>query len=169
MDTDGGAPGAERPRLAMGLLRGAITVQLVSALFQPLLAGLYLEGEFDALNVHAANASAVGVLGLVVIGAALAHRLRGGHRWPVWAAIALFLAEAGQISLGYQRLLYLHVPLAVGILISLALLTRWSWTAGAAAGRTTTTGPPPDTGPGRDHDPRHDHDPVPTATPETRP
>jgi len=70
-----------------------VTLFLLTVLAQPVLAGLYLSGEFDALAVHGAIAGVVILLAMVLVGAALLVWIIGrGRLWPLPVAVAAFLA-----------------------------------------------------------------------------
>lgn len=100
------------PRATVWLLRATATAQAGLALLQPVLAGWYLSGDYDALGVHETNAAFVGfgVLGTLV--GALLYRLPGrGRGWPVFVPAVLFVALVFQFGAGYGRDLALHIPL----------------------------------------------------------
>ncbi|MGF9760029.1 hypothetical protein AAII07_33025 [Microvirga sp. 0TCS3.31] len=110
---------------------------LASAVAQPVLAGAYLQGDYDAIGLHGTNGAAL--LSLMVLGsAALAVACAVTARsawWPVAVVVALFVAQGVQIGLGYSRALLVHVPLGVGIIIAVAGLTLWVWSPRLPAGR----------------------------------
>jgi hypothetical protein len=131
------APGARRPRLSLWLLRSLITVHLLAVLAQPVLAGLYLTGDVDAIGMHGFIGSLLALVGLVVIAAALAYVLGGrGRLWVLPVAVLLFLADGFQIGAGYTRQLELHIPLGVAITTASVLLVVWVWSPSAARPRT---------------------------------
>jgi hypothetical protein len=125
----------DRPRLSLLLLRILISAYLVAVLAQPVLAGLFLTGDVDAIAVHAAVGSALAAFGLVLIAATLAYVLRRGRLWVLPAAVVLFLAVGLQIGMGYARTLQIHVPLGVAIVTASILLAIWVWTPSAARPR----------------------------------
>jgi hypothetical protein len=113
-----------------------ITVNLLAVLAQPVLAGLYLTGDVDAIGVHGLIGSLLAVVALVVVAVALAYVLAGrGRLWVLPAAVLLFLAVGFQIGAGYARQLELHVPLGVTIVVTSVLLAGWVWTPSAARPR----------------------------------
>ena len=110
------------------LFRTVVTVEAVLGALQPFLAGGFLSGNYGMLDLHALNASAVGTVCLVQIGAAvLLWRPGGGPAWPAQASATLFLAEAMQIALGYARNLAIHIPLGTAIIGCLVAMLVWSW------------------------------------------
>jgi hypothetical protein len=130
------APVARGPRISLWLLRSLITVHLLAVLAQPVLAGLYLTGDVDAIGVHGLVGTLLALVGLVVIGAALAYVLGGrGRLWVLPVAVLLFLAEGFQIAAGYTRQLELHIPLGVAIVVTSVLLAIWVWSPSAALPR----------------------------------
>ena len=105
-----------------------VTLFLLAVLAQPVLAGLYLSGEFDALAVHGAIAGVVILLAMALIGAALLFCTAGrGRFWPLPVAVATFLAAGLQTGFGYARQLGLHVPLGVVIVTVAVLLAAAVW------------------------------------------
>ena len=116
------------PRITLWLLRAVVTLFLLAVLAQPVLAGLYLSGEFDALAVHGAIAGVVILLAMVLIGTALLFCTAGrGRFWPLPVAVATFLAAGLQTGFGYARQLGLHVPLGVVIVTVAVLLAAAVW------------------------------------------
>ncbi|WP_214370326.1 hypothetical protein [Pseudonocardia sp. H11422] len=144
MDTTAPAPPAppesparlRRPRVSLWLLRSLVTVHLLAVLAQPLLAGLFLAGDVDAIGVHAAIGSLLAALSLVVIGATLVYTLAGrGRPWVLPVAVVIFLAEGLQIGMGFARTLQVHVPLGVTIVVAAVLLAVWVWSPAAGRAR----------------------------------
>lgn len=117
---------AAGPRVTLRLLRAVALVHVALVVGQPLLAGMYLGGDFDALRTHATNANVVVLAALVQAGVALAYVWPGrGRLWPLPLSVGLFLAEGFQIGLGYERDLALHLPLGVTIVVAQVLFTIW--------------------------------------------
>lgn len=121
-----------RPRLSLLLLRIVVTAYLVAVLAQPVLAGLFLTGDVDAIAVHGAVGSALGAVGLVLLGATLAYVVRRGRLWVLPAMVLLFLATGLQIGMGYAGVLQVHVPLGVAVVTATVLLAIWVWSPSAA-------------------------------------
>ncbi len=140
MDTLTAAPPAPArtagPRVTLWLLRAVTTLFLLAVLAQPVLAGLYLAGEWDALGVHSGNAVLVEALSLFLLLAALAYWLagRGRGRFAL-AAVLLWLATGMQAGFGYARLLGMHIPLGVAIVTAAVLFTIWVWRRDAGTPR----------------------------------
>jgi hypothetical protein len=126
---------ARRPRLTLWLLRLTATVQLVLVLAQPVLAGLFLTGDVDAIEVHAAVATALAFVALVLIGVAVAYTVVRGRLWVLPASVALLVAVGLQMAAGYVRALQFHIPLGVVIVTVSVLLGIWAWTPAAARPR----------------------------------
>jgi hypothetical protein len=135
------APPATRvrsPRASLWALRTLLTLFLLAVLAQPVLAGMFLTGDVDAIAVHGLNGSLL-ALGAMAVGvAALGYALAGrGTMWVLPVSVLLFLAVGFQIGAGYARQLELHVPLGVVIVVASVLFTAWSWTPWAARPRGT--------------------------------
>ncbi len=125
MTTSAAPPG---PRVTLWLLRAAVSAFLLAVLVQPVLAGRYLSGEFDALGVHASNAGVVILLSMVVAATSLLFATLGrGRFWPLPVAVALFLGAGFQTGSGYPRQLALHIPLGVAIVTAAVLLAVAVW------------------------------------------
>ncbi|GAA1875453.1 hypothetical protein GCM10009836_65950 [Pseudonocardia ailaonensis] len=154
------------PRASLWTLRVLLTVHVLAVACQPLLAGLFLTGDVDAIAVHGAVGSSLAAFGLLLIAAALAYVLGGrGRLWVLPVIVVLFLAEGLQIGVGYARELQYHVPLGVLIVTSSILLAGWVWTPSARRARTSRrpmsspsapplTSPPPPSAPIGSADPR---------------
>lgn len=130
-------PMVRRPKVTLWLLRLTLTVHVIAVLGQPILAGLFLTGDVDAITVHGTVGSVLAAWDLLVIGTAIAYALAvRGRIWVPLAAGALFLLVGFQIGAGYARTLQLHVPLGVAI-VTLSLLAAFLvWTPAAARGRS---------------------------------
>ena len=107
-----------------------ITSSLAALLLfnQAVFAGQFLAGTFPALQTHRDNATYAGIAVLVAAVAAALIRWPGhGPIWPMLASLGLFGLIALQIVLGFARLLALHIPLGVTIILGGLLLAAWSW------------------------------------------
>lgn len=124
-----------RPRLSLWVLRVTATVHLVLVLAQPVLAGLFLTGNVDAINVHAGVAGGLGFTALALVAAAIAYVVRRGRLWVLPVMVVQFLAIGAQMALGFSRALGGHVPLGVAIVSVSVLLAVWVWTPAAAVPR----------------------------------
>lgn len=97
----------------------------IAAAVQPMLAGAYLSGEVDAIDLHRRNALTVifSLAAAMIVAAALNWRPGGGRGWPAIAALGLLGAEILQIVLGFERQLAVHIPLGVTIVTLSVLFT----------------------------------------------
>jgi hypothetical protein len=126
------APAPAR-RAGLWALRVTLTLHLLGALGQPVLAGLFLSGDVDAISWHGTIGSALAAVALAVVAAALAHVvLVRGQWWVLPVTVAQFLADGLQIGWGHARLLDLHVPLGVAVVTVSVLLAVWVWGPAAA-------------------------------------
>jgi hypothetical protein len=125
------------PRRTLAVLRVLAVLHSLCIVVQPLLAGMYLDGDVDALDLHEINASVVSGLGVVQLGAAIAYVWKGrGRTWPLWASLGLVLAEQVQTGLGYENAVAIHVPLGVSVVAMQILLTVWLFRASARRSRS---------------------------------
>jgi hypothetical protein len=115
-------------RWTLVLFRAVVTCEAALALGQAVLAGSFLSGHYGALDLHALNATATGLTAVAqIVAALLLWRPGGGPGWPALACVVLFGAEAGQIAMGYARVLALHIPLGVAIIACTFLMLAWAW------------------------------------------
>lgn len=130
------ADAAPGPRRTLTTLRVVAVLHAVCAVGQPTLAGIYLDGDVDALALHEINATVVAALGLVQLVAAIVYVWAGhGRRWPMYAAIGILLAEQVQTGLGYEGAVAIHIPLGVSVIAMQILLTVWLFRASARLAR----------------------------------
>jgi heme A synthase len=105
-----------------------MTVAAVLLFDQAIFAGRMLSGSFPALHTHRENATFAGIAVLVAAVCAIPIRWPGrGPLWPALAGFGLFALIALQIVLGFTRVLIVHVPLGVSIILLGVLLTIWAW------------------------------------------
>lgn len=123
------------PRLSLWVLRVTATVHLVLVLAQPVLAGLFLTGNVDAINVHAGVAGVLGITALALVAASIAYVVRRGRLWVLPVTVVQFLVIGLQMALGFTRALGGHVPLGVAIASASVLVAVWVWTPAAAGPR----------------------------------
>lgn len=108
--------------------RATSTLAAVMLFDQAIFAGQFLAGQYNSLLVHRENATYAGIAVLVAgVGALLYRLFGGGPWWPSVAYLGLFGLVAGQIVLGFTRLLAVHVPLGVLIIGLAATLTVCAW------------------------------------------
>lgn len=119
---------AVTPRWPRWLFRIASTVSAVMLFNQAVYAGQFLSGTYNSLHTHRENATYAGISTLVTaVAALLLWRPGRGPRWPFLACLGIFGLIALQIMLGFARVVSLHVPLGVAIILLGTLLTIWSW------------------------------------------
>ncbi|GAB1510443.1 hypothetical protein [Actinophytocola sp. KF-1] len=124
------------PRATLWVLRSFAVLHSLCAVGQPVLAGIYLGGDVDAIAVHEINASVVSGLGIAQLVAAIVYVWAGtGRAWPLWASLGLVLAEQVQAGLGYEGIVAIHVPLGVTVIALQLLLTVWVFRASARRSR----------------------------------
>jgi heme A synthase len=97
---------------------------------QAVFAGQFLSGTFGALHTHRENATFAGITVALTSVAAIPIRWPGrGPLWPVFACLGLFGLVAVQIALGFGRVLAIHIPLGVSIIVLASWLVYWAWRA----------------------------------------
>lgn len=125
------------------VLRLTITLHALAAFMQAVLAGRFLSGDYDMLRVHFVNAQVVGSLAIAqVLAAVLYWRLGGGPGWPAAVSVGLLAVEPIQIAAGIKRVIGIHIPLGVAIIVILVLLAVWAWRPNYGRCRAATGGRP---------------------------
>jgi heme A synthase len=107
-----------------------VTMTVAAALLfnQAIFAGRMLSGSFPALHTHRENATYAGLAVLLAAICAIPIRWPGrGPLWPALAGLGLFGLIGLQILLGFSRVVVVHVPLGVAIIVLGVLLTIWAW------------------------------------------
>ncbi len=129
-DVDGPADdrSTKSARWAVRVFRVPITVAAVVLFNQSLSAGEFMSGRFEFLEFHRFGATAAEIVVLLaVIGAGWARFRRRYSWWPVGVTALLFVAIQGQEWAGEERVLSVHVPLGVSIIVTVIGLTVWAW------------------------------------------
>ncbi|MEV6929952.1 hypothetical protein AB0M46_36465 [Dactylosporangium sp. NPDC051485] len=110
------------------VLRAVVSAHLVAIAAQPVFAGVYLSGDFDALRWHATGAdvvTSIGYVQLIVAAVAWARTRRPGLFPPT---AGLVTAETVQYFAGLDGALWLHIPLGVltvaGVVVQFLLVWR---------------------------------------------
>ena len=136
-----------RRGLAVRGLRVVVVAHAALVLAQAAFAGRYLSGDAAGLRLHERNAELIVTLALVqLILAALVWRPGRGPAWPALASLALWLAEVAQMSLGYGRVLGVHVPLGVAIFGLTVALAIGTWRLTRTGRERPVSGSPEDAG-----------------------
>jgi len=136
MTAPGVASAPPGPRATLTVLRVLAVLHTAGAVMQPMLAGVYLGGDVDALAVHELNAHVVTGLGFFQLVAAIVFVWRGrGRFWPLWASLAICLAVQAQVVMGYEGVVAVHLPLGVSIIAMQILFTVWLFRAAARTAR----------------------------------
>lgn len=114
------------PRATLWLLRVLVVIVTLGVLAQPVLAGGYLSGAFNFLGYHEATAHGITALLMPQGFAALLYWLGGrGSIVPLLLSVLQFFAVGLQEGMGYARVLAVHIPLGVFIVILTLYLCVW--------------------------------------------
>jgi hypothetical protein len=115
------------PRGSLWALRITAVLHLAVLALQPLLAGMYLDGDADAIGFHGLNAHIVQVLCFAQFVAAIFYAWPGGGRiWPLAFSGGWWFVEGLQLGMGYARILIVHIILGVTIIAGQVLFTSWA-------------------------------------------
>jgi hypothetical protein len=119
---------AKSPRWAYLPFRISVTLAALMLFNQAVFAGQFLAGTFGSLHTHRENATLAGISVLLAAGCAVFVRWPGkGPIWPLLACLGLFGLIVLQIVLGFARMLTVHIPLGVSIIVLAVLLAIWAW------------------------------------------
>ncbi|WP_329481974.1 hypothetical protein OG555_06870 [Kribbella sp. NBC_01484] len=117
-----------RPRASLVSLRIVLVLHAALIVAQPILAGYFLSGNVDAMNIHSPIGSSVWLVALIqFVVAAIYWLVGGGRSWPTVLTAVLFVAEFVQLVFGYQRNFAVHIPLGTAIVITVVWTTVWSF------------------------------------------
>jgi hypothetical protein len=107
--------------------RWLVYVVTLAVLCQAVLAGQFVSGLNNMLGAHGALGGVLELLGLVLVGVAVVHRIAGEpSRIALWGSMALGVALQVQAALGWASLpvaTAIHVPLGVCIFAGAVGLT----------------------------------------------
>jgi hypothetical protein len=124
------------------VLRALLALHALVAVGQPLLIGAYLDGAFGMLSGHRSDGLLLPVLAVLAAVAGAAYATVGRGRWhPVAACLTIALLEGVQIGMGFARILVVHIPLGILIVVGAVRLAIWSWTARAGRPRDAASLP----------------------------
>ncbi len=115
-------------RWAVRAFRVLITMAAVVLFNQSLQAGEFMSGRYEFLEFHRLGATVAEVVVLFAAIAAGVARYR--HRYPSWptgVSALLFVAIQIQEWAGEERVLSVHVPLGVSIIMTAVGVTVWAW------------------------------------------
>lgn len=106
------------PRWSVIALRVTAGLTAVLALVLPFLAGGFLQGYYPLLNLHKISAMVLATTALLTaVAGVLVWRLGNAPSKVAIQYGVLTVLAVAQITLGFSRLLLLHVPLGVGIFV----------------------------------------------------
>ncbi|GHF08624.1 hypothetical protein GCM10017786_48030 [Amycolatopsis deserti] len=125
------------PRRTLAALRVVTALHAVAVLAQPVLAGEFLAGEIDALDLHELNSMVVSGFGVIQVVVAVVYVWAGhGRFWPLAASAGIALVEQVQSGFGYAGDVAVHIPLGVSVVAVQILLTVWLFRDAAARRRS---------------------------------
>jgi hypothetical protein len=125
----------KRPGASLWALRIVLLLHAGLVGMQPILAGYFLSGEADAMNIHGPIGSSLWMVSMLQLVVAVLYWRRGGRLWPALLTVALLIAEVVQLAMGYAQNLAVHIPLGTAIVATVVTLTIWSFRPGARRGR----------------------------------
>ena len=113
----------------LGPFRILLVIHLVTVVSLGAFAGMFLSGNDTAVALHeVASRFLVGICLFQIVLTALLSARGGSPAWLLPSAIGILVAEILETYAGYQRILVLHVPLA--ILIFGGIMRQLFWAVG---------------------------------------
>jgi hypothetical protein len=129
-------PRVRRPRASLLSLRIVLLLHSGLVVAQPILAGYFLSGEVDAMDVHSPIGSTLWMMSMIQFVVAALYWLAGGGRsWPMLLTVVLFFAEFVQLVFGSLQNFAVHVPLGTAIVVTVVWMTVWSFRPAARRSR----------------------------------
>ncbi|WP_432942159.1 hypothetical protein ACQPXM_35035 [Kribbella sp. CA-253562] len=110
----------------MKLFRAVAMLHALAVCAQPLLAGIYLNGEGTAARIHEVVGLTATSLCLVQLAVAGLTWRTTRLLWPILLSAALLAGEALMIHAGYGRELALHVPLGMAVVAGSVVCAAWA-------------------------------------------
>lgn len=115
-------------RVTLWMLRIVLLLHAGLVIAQPVLAGYFLSGESDAMEIHGPIGSTLWMVAfLQFVVAVLYWRPGRGKLWPALVTLALFFADFVQLTFGYLQNFAVHVPLGTAIVVTVVAMTIWSF------------------------------------------
>lgn len=112
--------------MSLNVLRATAGVHAVAICWQPVFAGVYLNGSPSGLRMHEPIGLGIAFLGLLQLLVATIW-WRSGGRWTAPAVSLLIIAgEVVQISMGYSRQLAIHIPLGIALVAGTVAFAVWT-------------------------------------------
>jgi len=118
---------ARIPRWPYLLFRGTTACLGILSVAQAAFAGSFLSGHYDVLMAHLVTAMVMVAVAVVQAVTTVFLRRAGGPRSVLLVGLLFPLIVAGQGGLGMERVLSLHVPLGVFLVVGLLRLAAWAW------------------------------------------
>jgi hypothetical protein len=117
-----------KPRVTLWMLRIVLLLHAGLVIAQPILAGYFLSGEADAIDVHSPIGSTLWMVAMLqFVVAVLYWRPGGGRLWPALVTLVLFFADFVQLVFGHLQNFAVHVPLGTAIVVTVVSMTVWSF------------------------------------------
>ena len=111
-------------------LRVSSVLACLTVLYQAATAGEMYESNAIATNLHASGALILYVFtGLTTIMAFVHRRVGAAPWWPTVLAAVVFASSFLQALVGQRSTLYVHVPLALALMIGSTVVATWALTA----------------------------------------
>ena len=109
------------------VLRAVVSAHVLAIVGQPVFAGVYLSGDYDALRWHAIGADVVSYIAVAQLVVAVVVWIRQREAWPFLATATVLVAEVAQYFAGLAGALWLHIPLGVLTVVMVVVLFIRVW------------------------------------------
>ena len=109
------------------VVRALSILILLQVLTQAALAGGFITGDVNLLNLHSANAILLMLTATALVPAAILLLRPGrGPAWPIAFSVAFWWLITLQLGFGFSRQIGLHIPVGVAIMSLITGFTWWS-------------------------------------------
>lgn len=121
------------PAVVVGGVRVAAVLAALSILWQGFSASSVIVSGDPALGPHETGAVVVHVAtGLLAVAAAAHWWATRRAVWPAVVSVVIFAATFVEASLGHGRTLWVHVPLALLIMLGVGAVVLWAFSRSAS-------------------------------------
>ncbi len=104
-------------------LRVSAVLHALSLILQPILAGFFLSGHDNLIDVHSMNGMLLVVLSLLQTVLAVVLWRRNVVRRQIFTqALVILVLEVVQLTVGFGHMLWIHIPLGTLLMVGTAML-----------------------------------------------
>ena len=110
----------------LSVLRVVAGGHAVVICLQPILAGVYLNGDGSAMRLHEPIGLGLTFIGLIQLLVATIWWRSGGRVVAPMVALLITVGEVLQVAMGYSRQLAIHIPLGIALVAASVAFALWT-------------------------------------------